>query len=54
LALADGLSYREIERKLNTSAPATARWRKRFEKDRIEGLNPRHKSLHRSPKNNTH
>jgi transposase len=43
LALADGLSYREIERKLNTSAPTIARWRKRFEKDRIEGLNPRHK-----------
>jgi transposase len=43
LALADGLSYREIERKLNTSSPTIARWRKRFEKDRIEGLNPRHK-----------
>ena len=43
VALADGLSYREIEEKLNTSAPTIARWRGRFEHGRIEGLNPRHK-----------
>src|ERR1700692_3918719 len=43
LALAGGLSYCEIERKLNTSSPTIARWRKRFEKDRMEGLNPQYK-----------
>jgi len=43
LALADGLSYHEIENKLDTSSPTIARWRKRFEKHRVEGLNPRHK-----------
>jgi transposase len=42
LALADGLSYRAIEKKLDTSAPTIARWRQRFERHRIEGLNPRH------------
>jgi hypothetical protein len=52
LALAEGLSYHEIERKLNTSSPTIARWRKRFEKHRMEGLNPRHKgelSARRNP-----
>ena len=43
LALADGLSYHEIEKKLDTSSPTIARWRKRFEKQRMEGLNPQHK-----------
>ncbi len=43
LALADGLSDHEIEKKLDTSAPTIARWCKRFAQDRIEGLNPRHK-----------
>ncbi len=42
LALADGLSYLEIEKQLHTSAPTIARWRQRFEQRRIEGLNPRH------------
>src|ERR1700686_3233795 len=42
LALAEGLSYCEIERKLNTSSPTVARWRKRFEKRRMEGLSPQH------------
>jgi transposase len=42
LALADGWSYSEIEQKLDTSAPTIARWRARFEQDRMEGLNPRH------------
>jgi transposase len=43
LALADGLSYHQIESKLGTSSPAIARWRSRFEKHRMEGLNPGHK-----------
>jgi Homeodomain-like domain len=43
LALADGLSYREIEKRLRTSPPTIARWRQRFEQHRIDGLNPRHK-----------
>jgi transposase len=43
LALADGLSYREIEKRVHTSSPTIARWRQRFEQHRIEGLNPRHK-----------
>jgi Helix-turn-helix domain len=43
LALADRLSYREIEKKLHTSTPTIARWRKRFEQHRVEGLNPQHK-----------
>lgn len=43
LCLADGFSYHEIERKLHTSAPTIARWRQRFEKHRMDGLNPRHK-----------
>jgi len=42
LALASGLSYRQIEEKLNTSAPTIARWRMRFEEHRTEGLSPRH------------
>jgi transposase len=43
LALANGFSYREIEEKLSTSSPTIARWRGRFQRGRIEGLNPRHK-----------
>lgn len=43
LALADGLSYREIEEKLKTSSPTIARWRIRFDQDRIVGLRPRHR-----------
>ncbi|MGO8718355.1 MAG: helix-turn-helix domain-containing protein [Acidobacteriaceae bacterium] len=43
LALADGLSYRAIEEKLDTSSPTIARWCKRFEKHRMLGLNPQHK-----------
>lgn len=43
LALADRLSYREIEKKLHTNTPTIARWRKRFEQHRVEGLNPQHK-----------
>ena len=43
LALASGLSYRQIEEKLNTSTPTIARWRARFEQQRMEGLSPKHK-----------
>ena len=31
LALADGLTYREIERKLGASAPTLSKWKSRFE-----------------------
>jgi transposase len=43
LALADGVSYREIETRLHTSSPTIARWRKRFEQRRMAGLSPEHK-----------
>ena len=43
LALADGNSYSRIEAELNTARPTIARWKKRFEKDRIAGLEERHK-----------
>ena len=38
LMLADGLPYRTIEERLNTTAPTIARWRSRFEKQRLAGL----------------
>jgi len=41
LALADGLSCREIERKLGASAPTVSKWKRRFEQDGIEGLQGR-------------
>lgn len=43
LALADGKSYSRIEEELNTSRPTVARWKARFEQDRIPGLEGRHK-----------
>ncbi len=43
LALADGISYSRIEADLNTSRPTIARWKARFEQDRIRGLEARHK-----------
>lgn len=43
LALADGKSYSRIEEELNTSRPTVARWKARFEQDRIAGLEGRHK-----------
>jgi transposase len=43
LALAEGQSYRHIMTTLQTTAPTISRWKQRFEKDGIEGLNPRHK-----------
>ena len=42
LALADGCSYREIEKRLHTSSPTIARWCQRFQQHRMDGLNPRH------------
>lgn len=42
LALADGRSYTAIERELNTSRPTIARWKARFEKEGIAGLETRH------------
>src|SRR6266566_2410873 len=35
LALADGQSYREMVRGMRTSAATIARWRRRFEQDRL-------------------
>lgn len=43
LALADGLSYRQIKQNLQTTSPTIARWKQRFEQDGIEGLEPQHK-----------
>ncbi len=42
LALADGTPYREIARRLNTSLPTIARWKMRFERDGLAGLEGRH------------
>ena len=41
LALADGLSYRQIQRKLGASAPAVAKWKSRFEQAGMAGLRGR-------------
>jgi transposase len=43
LALAEGKSYSRIEAELNTSRPTIARWKARFEKRRMTGLEGRHK-----------
>jgi transposase len=43
LALAEGKSYREIERSLQTSAATIARWSTRFQQDGLAGLEARHK-----------
>jgi transposase len=43
LALADGLSYREIERKLGASSATIALWKSRFERFGIDGLQGQHK-----------
>src|ERR1700734_516921 len=42
LALADGTTYREIARTLKTSLPTIARWKMRFERDGLAGLEGRH------------
>src|ERR1041385_4796746 len=38
LMLAEGLPYRTIQQRLDTTAPTIARWRRRFLKQRIAGL----------------
>ena len=43
LALADGHSYSRIEQDLGTSRPTIARWKARFEKLGLPGLDPQHK-----------
>ena len=43
LALAEGKSYREIEKSMQTSAATIARWSSRFEQHRLAGLEGRHK-----------
>src|ERR1700690_819772 len=42
LALADGTTYREIVSNLKTSLPTIARWKMRFERDGLAGLEGRH------------
>src|SRR5215468_6865940 len=42
LALADGSTYREIARSLKISLPTIARWKMRFERDALAGLEGRH------------
>jgi len=42
LALADGLSYRDIERRYGASAPTVSLWKRRFEEHRLGGLQGRH------------
>ena len=43
LALADGHSYSRIEGDLGTSRPTIARWKARFERFGLPGLDPQHK-----------
>ena len=43
LALAEGQSYREIQKRMQTSAATIARWNERFEQQRLAGLDARHK-----------
>jgi transposase len=42
LALADGMSYREIERQLGASAPTVSKWKGRFAQKGMEGLQGQH------------
>jgi transposase len=43
LALADGLSYRDIQRQYGASAPTVSLWKRRFEEHRMAGLQGQHK-----------
>jgi len=43
LALGDGWSYSQIKQRLQTTAPTISRWKQRFERDGIAGLDPQHK-----------
>src|ERR1700685_2897462 len=42
LAFADGTTYRDIARTMKTSLPTIARWKMRFERDGLAGLEGRH------------
>lgn len=46
LALAEGMSYRQIMLSLQTTAPTISRWKQRFEQAGVDGLDPRHKGSH--------
>src|SRR5438093_9883691 len=43
LALGEGKSYRDIANSMRSSAATIARWKTRFEQDRLAGLEGRHK-----------
>ncbi len=43
LSLAEGLSYRAIERKLGASAPTVSKWKRRFAQSGMAGLQGQHK-----------
>lgn len=43
LLLAEGVSYREIERRLGASAPTVSKWKSRFEQSGMAGLQGQHK-----------
>jgi transposase len=43
LALAEGMTYREIARSMKTSTPTVARWKMRFEQEGMAGLEGRHR-----------
>ena len=43
LALAEGKSWSQIEVELHTSRPTIARWKRRFEREGMAGLDARHK-----------
>src|SRR5438874_12546559 len=43
LAIGEGKSYRDMENSMRTSAATIARWKTRFERDRLAGLEGRHK-----------
>ena len=49
LALAEGLSYRDIERRLGASAPTVSLWKGRFEESGVAGLQGQHKVARREP-----
>jgi transposase/DNA-directed RNA polymerase specialized sigma24 family protein len=42
LALASGQAYKQIEAELKTTAPTISRWKRRFERNGLEGLKPKH------------
>jgi transposase len=42
LALAGGMTYRQIEEKFGASAPTVSKWKSRFEQHGLDGLHGRH------------